>query len=209
MSAEEMAQYTKMLQAYKPAQDKPVTEIVIFKLKGPQSPETMEQIESQLIANSGTGKGVLKQSWGFSLTDPHTVIWQLDWEKIQYHWDFWQTPAFGPVMAAIENIFVPGRPLVRHYEFKPAGMLQEAVQRVLVWNDEGKNRSQGEVEAAALVKSGKSVATAAKVANAVDMGETSWRCAVLGYATLQDAHQDELELQDGDESHIVEFKFSS
>ncbi|KAF2180149.1 hypothetical protein K469DRAFT_693596 [Zopfia rhizophila CBS 207.26] len=149
-TAEQMAAYTALMREYKPAQDRPVTEIAIFKLKEPQSPSTLSYFETQIIHNTIPGKGIKRQAWGFSLSDPHSFVWMLDWEKIQDHWDFWQTPAFGPVIAGIEKLFVPGRPLVRHYEFKPAGMLGKSVQRVFIWNEEEEDKKEGDMNQSVL-----------------------------------------------------------
>ena len=203
-TAEQMAAYTAMLSQYKPAQDKPVTEIAVFKLNEPQSPELLEYFEKEIIANTTPDEGINKQAWGFSLSDPKTHVWMLDYDKIQDHWAFWQTPAFTPVIAAITKLFEAGRPLVRHYDFQPAGLLDEPFQRVVVWNDEAKVGQK----AADLVK-GKSVAKNAKEAYAVDMDETTWRCAVFGYSSQEDADKDEIVAPEGAESHLVKLKFSS
>ncbi|OAL42909.1 hypothetical protein IQ07DRAFT_637398 [Pyrenochaeta sp. DS3sAY3a] len=198
---EQMAAYAAVLSQYKPAQDKPVTEIAIFKLKDAQSAATLEYFETQIIQNTTPGKGIIRQSYGFSLSDPHTLIWMLDWEKIQDHWDFWQTPAFKPVIACIDKIFVSGRPLVRHYEFKPPGMVQQHVQKVFVWND-----TTGADKAVDFVhKTGHE--SAKKDAYAVDMEETTWRCIVLGYENEEIAFKDDNVEWEGLEAHCVRMKF--
>lgn len=125
----------------------------------------------------------------------------LDWEKIQDHWDFWQTPAFAPVIACIDKIFVPGRPLVRHYEFKPQGMLRQNVQKVFVWNDESRAEK---VETLMRTKSHES---ARKDAYAVDMHEASWRCVIYGYDDEDAASKDETVEWEGLEAHVVKLTF--
>ncbi|XP_014550141.1 hypothetical protein COCVIDRAFT_21322 [Bipolaris victoriae FI3] len=200
-TAEQMAAYAAALRQYKPAQDKPVTEVAIFKLKEAQSAATLEYFERQIIQNTAPGTGIIRQSYGFSLSDPYTLIWMLDWEKIQDHWDFWQTPAFAPVIVCIDKIFVSGRPLVRHYEFQPSGMLRHSVQKVFVWNDEL------EAPKAESLVGTKSNASDRKVAYAVDMQETSWRCAVFGYENKETAHKDEFVEWEGLEAHLVELAF--
>lgn len=204
-TAEQMAAYTAVLREYKPAQDKPLTEVAIFKLKEPQSPDTLEYFESQIIHNTARGKGIKRQCWGFSLSDTQTLIWMLDWDKIQHHWDFWQTSAFESVIACIEKIFVPGPPLVRHYEFKPAEMLDHHVQRILVWKEE--KGDQKEIMETDMMK-GENKAKSRKEAYAVDMQETNWRCTVLGYDSKEEAEIDEIVAPEGCETHVVELKFA-
>lgn len=203
-TAEQMAAYTAVLSQYLPAQDKPVTEIAIFKLLEPQSASTLAYFEQEIIANTRTGIGIKRQAYGFSSTDPKTLIWMLDWEKIQDHWDFWQTPAFPSVMACISKLFEAGRPLVRHYEFKPMEMLPQKLQRVAVWNDE---RGESGVH----ISEGPSRAVAKKDAFAVDMQETKWRCIVMGYESESDAAEDahNITAKEGVESHLVQLKFLS
>ncbi|KAF2742827.1 hypothetical protein M011DRAFT_481297 [Sporormia fimetaria CBS 119925] len=202
----QMAQYAAHLATYTPAQNKPVTEIVIFKLKDAQSAEAMDYFEKQIIANNRHGKGIRRQSWGFSASDPHTLVWQLDWEKIQDHWEYWQTDGFLPLIAAIDKLFVEGRPLVRHYEFKPEGMLGEEVQRVAVWNEgDEKAKEEGERKLREMTKEG-GKAVSKKDGYAVDMDETSWRCLVKGYQSLEDAKRDDVAGPEGCENHVVKFK---
>lgn len=199
-TAEQMAAYAAGLRKYLPAQDKPVTEIAIFKLLAPQSSATLTYFEQEVVANTHGGAGIKRQAYGFSRTDPKTFVWMLDWDKIQDHWDFWQTPGFPPVMACIEKLFDAGRPLVRHYEFKPEEMLSQRVQRVIVWNNEG-----GQLDVHAAQGNGRAVAK--KDAFAVDVQETTWRCILLGYESEHDAAKEEVVETDGVESHLVELKF--
>lgn len=205
-SQEQMAAYTAMLSTYKPAQDKPVTELAIFKLNEEQSDATIKYFEEQIIANTKGGKGVRRQAYGFSTSDPKTFVWMLDWDKIQDHWEFWQTPHFPPVMACIEKLFVPGRPLVRHYDFKPAGMLEDKIQRVFVWDEPDEVRKElGNKAAATIVEKGK--ARSSKDAYAVDMNETIWRSVILGYGSVEEAAADQFETPEGCEDHVVRLKF--
>ncbi|USP79332.1 hypothetical protein yc1106_06606 [Curvularia clavata] len=198
---EQMANYAAVLSQYKPAQDKALTEVAIFKLKEVQSAATLEYFESQIIQNTAAGKGIIRQSYGFSLSDPHTLIWMLDWEKIQDHWDFWQTPAFAPVIACIDKIFVSGRPLVRHYDFQPPGMLKQRIQKVFVWNDES------EASKAETLLGKNTNASAKKDAYAVDMQETSWRCVVFGYENEEASSKENIVDWEGLEAHLVKLEF--
>lgn len=202
-TAEQMAAYATALRQFLPAQNKPVTEIAIFKLLEPQSDSTLAYFEKEIIANTRPGTGIKRQAWGFSSTDPRTLVWMLDWEKIQDHWDFWQTPAFPPVIACIDKLFEAGRPLVRHYEFKPAEMLPHVLQRVFVWNDDG-------AEDSARVDYGQGRAGAKKDAFAVDMEETTWRCVVMGYDSAADADADSAGSVEREsvESHLLQLKFA-
>jgi hypothetical protein len=199
-TAEQMAAYAAALREYLPAQDKPVTEIAIFKLLAPQSASTLAYFEQQIIANTRSGVGIKRQSYGFSTTDLRTFIWMIDWVKIQDHWNFWQTPEFEPVMACIEELFEVGRPLVRHYAFEPMEMLPQVLQRVVVWNDDGQSLVPGMIE-------NQCRAVAKKDAYAVDMGETTWHCAVIGYESEANAAAEEQIEQEGVESHVVRLKF--
>lgn len=201
-TAEQMAAYAASLSHYLPAQDKPVTEVVIFRLKDSQSAATLTDFEQEIILNTRSGAGVKRQAYGFSLTDSKTFIWMLDWEKIQDHWDFWQTPAFPPVIACIKRLFEEGRPLVRHYDFAPMGMLLQELQRVIVWQSET-------VDLSTHVLRGTSRAIANKAGNAVDMQETAWRCILMGYKCDQDADSEGFVDQEHVEAHLVRLKFVS
>ncbi|EUC47348.1 hypothetical protein COCMIDRAFT_3607 [Bipolaris oryzae ATCC 44560] len=204
-SAERMAAHTQLLKTYLPAQDKPITEVAIFELKHPQSPETLRNFEQRIIANCQDGKGIKRMAWGFSLTDEKKLVWMLDWDKIQDHWDFWQTPAFTPVIQAIEDLFVEGRPLVRHYEFDPPGMLNQEYQRVLIWNQENRD-----IAAEQVLKSNGPTTTSTSIASngayAVDMDEDTWWCSNFGYTSEAEVRKDSV--QDKGEAGIFKLKFS-
>lgn len=74
---------------------------------------------------------------------PTTFLIMFDWRRIQDHWDFWQTPNFSPVISCISRCFEPGRPLVRHFRFEPAGMPSDDVVKVMVW-DQGRDEGTGQ-----------------------------------------------------------------
>ncbi|KAH7020714.1 uncharacterized protein B0I36DRAFT_392813 [Microdochium trichocladiopsis] len=205
VTPEQMAVYTEALLKHTKVLDQPVTEIVIFKLKQPHSDETTRDFETRILANAATGEGVRRMSWGYSLDDSSTMIWQIDWARIQDHWTFWQTPAFLPVIRGISDLFEAGRPLVRHYHFKPAGMLHEEVQLISVW-DQG---APGQAEADVLAGLGHSPdgsgdSKSAKGAYAVDMQGQTWYCAAFGFATEEEARASSVTRRG--ESHLVKLK---
>jgi hypothetical protein len=78
------------------------------------------------------------------------MVWMLDWDRIQDHWDFWQTPGFGPVMNTISKLFVPGRPFVRYYDFGEPGMVENKWIRLFVWDEGWKGTTPEETGAKAL-----------------------------------------------------------
>jgi hypothetical protein len=178
----QMAAYAEVLRTHTSALDKCVTEITIFKLKDPRSNATTTEFEEQILANTVKGKGIKRMAWGYSLDDPKTLVWMLDWAKIQDHWDFWQTPEFGPVMRSISNLFVEGRPLVRHYDFQPPGMLDQEILHVIVWDEGAPGKAEDDLRATVAPASDHGViAKASKSAYAVDMDETTWCCTLLGF----------------------------
>lgn len=204
-TAEQMAAYTQLLKTYLPAQDKPVTEISVFELKYVQSPEILRDFEERIVASARGGKGMKRMAWGPSLTDQKKLVWMLDWEKIQDHWDFWQKPAFKPVIEGITDLFVEGRPLVRHYEFDPPGMLDQEYQRILIWNQENRDVTAEDVLKCNGAKMA-STSIASNGAYAVDMGEDTWWCSVFGYAGEAEAWKDSV--LDKGEAGIFKLKFS-
>ncbi|PLB41236.1 uncharacterized protein BDW47DRAFT_122799 [Aspergillus candidus] len=212
-TAEQMAAYTAHLRTHTSAQNKPVTEICIFKLRAPYTQDhtaALSTFESQIAANTapGNGKpnapGIRRIAYGFSVDDPGTFVWMLDWDKIQDHWEFWQKEAFPPVIGAITELFVEGRPLVRHYDFGEEGMLDGGfrVARVVVWDDgKGRARESGN----------KSLARVRQVreAYAVDMDEMTWWCSLLGYESEEDCRADggDVMAGEGAENHIVRLQY--
>lgn len=209
-TAEEMAAYTARLQAHTSAQDKPVAEICVFKLLPEYAADhasALAEFESQMIASTAPGKehsvGIRRLSWGFSLDDPATLVWMLDWAKIQDHWAFWQSPAFPAVMGCITRLFAPGRPLVRHYDFGEQGMLDAKYQfaRILVRDDETEKGS-GDV-----VRPDAEGAEQTRVAYAVDVDEMTWWCSLLGYANEQEARAAKVDRSKWVESHILKLKY--
>lgn len=212
-TAEQMAAYTAHLRTHTSAQNKPVTELCIFKLRPRYTndhPTALSIFASQILANTapGNGKpnapGIRKTAYGFSVDDPGTFVWMLDWDKIQDHWAFWQTEAFPPVIGAITELFVEGRPLVRHYDFGEEGMLDGGigVARVLVWDDgEGKARALGNASAPR--------AKQVREAYAVDLGEMNWWCSLLGYESEEKCRADggDVRAGDGAEDHIVRLQY--
>ncbi|KAI1339108.1 hypothetical protein F5Y15DRAFT_94116 [Xylariaceae sp. FL0016] len=213
-TADEMAAYTQRLLAHTSAHNKPVTEIAIFKLNPAYATDhaaATAEFESQILSQTAPGKpyakGILRTSWGFSMHDPTTLVWMLDWEKIQDHWEFWQTPGFGPVISAITKLFVPGRPLVRHYDFGEQGMLGTPWVRVFVW-DEKKEGVKPEEACGRVLGPGVSKSeTIKRQAYAVDVDEMTWYCLLLGYEDENDAAAQEVLPDFQGEDHTVRLKF--
>lgn len=209
-TAEEMAAYTARLQAHTSAQNKPVTEIAVFKLLPQYAADhasALAEFESQIIANTEPGKkhsvGIRKMAWGFSLDDPDTLVWMIDWAKIQDHWAFWQTAAFPPVMGCITKLFTQGRPLVRHYDFGEQGMLDAKYEfaRVMVRDDATETDSGGTAMPDA------KEAAQTRGAYAVDVDEMTWWCSLLGYGNEQEARAADIDNSKWVESHIVKLKY--
>lgn len=212
-NAQEMAAYTLRLQGHTSAQSKPVTEICIFKLRDhfvSDHASAATQFETQIIDNTRPGGvhslGIRKCAWGFSVDDPSTLVWMLDWDMIQSHWAFWQSPGFPPVMEAISNLFVPGRPLVRHFDFGEEGMLGSECEfaRVLVWDDGPKGKSEFR---ARTVIGASSKCKDAREAYAVDLDEMTWWCSLFGYSGVADARADSVNEVPEAGSHVVKLKY--
>ncbi|ETS77971.1 hypothetical protein PFICI_10033 [Pestalotiopsis fici W106-1] len=210
-----MAAYTRRLAAYTPAQNKPVTEIAIFKL----NPEfaldhaaAAVEFESQVVQQTAPGKtyakGIRRISWGFSRNDPETFVWMLDWDKIQDHWEFWQTPGFQPVSNTISKMFKPGRPLVRHYDFGGQGMIEAPWVRLFVF-DEKSGGTTPETARAKVLKTDASTTMTARQAYAVDLDETTWYCLLLGYDSEIAAAKEQVHTELSGEDHVIELKYSS
>ena len=196
-----MKAYETALLEHKSALDIPVTEVVIFKLLNDRTDETTVSIERDFVANSIKAEGVKRISWGYSVDDPRTVILMFDWRKIQDHWAFWQTDYFPPVLGCIERLFEPGRPLVRHYEFDPVGMLDQEYVRVLVWDEQG-----GSLNSSADVMEGVGGNSSIRKGGfAVDLDEMTWFCALLGYESEETASKDPVTFKG--ETHVVKLKF--
>lgn len=215
-SAEQMAAYTAQLLANTPESslNRPVTEVCVFKLQ-PQFASDHAAAEarfnSDIVAQCRPGsphaKGIRRISWGFSAEDPAAFVWMLDWNRIQDHWDFWQTAGFPPVIGAITALFAAGRPLVRHYDFGEPGMLDAgfAVTRAVIWDDgeEGKQKQRGRE-----VVSGTGRAKQSRGGYAVDMGEATWWCTLLGYENEADAREDTVNAPEGAVSHIFHLTYA-
>jgi hypothetical protein len=197
---EQMAQYTKVLLEHTQNQGIPVTEVVIFKLKQPFTKETGHQFRTQIFSNANKAIGITRSAWGNSLNNPKVLIWMIDWKKIEDHWDFWQTEDFLPVMAGINDLFVEGRPLVRHYNFEPQGMLHSEFVRVVVWDEKEKRDKDEAMKKKNLARN----CSERKGAFAIDMQEDTWFCTLLGYKSLEEAQID-VEV-DAVENHVVQFQ---
>jgi hypothetical protein len=197
---EQMAQYTEVLLEHTKHQGVPVTEVVVFKLKEPFTAEIGQQFETKIFNNANKGKGITRAAWGNSLNDPSTLVWMMDWEKIEDHWGFWQTEHFLPVMAGINDLFVEGRPLVRHYKFGPQGLSTSEFVRVVIW-DEKEKTTADEVFNGKDFGSGYSER---KGGFAVDMREETWFCTLLGYKSLEEA-EESIKLA-ATENHFVQLK---
>lgn len=186
-TAEQMKQYEQVLKTHTSAMDKPVTEIAVFQTKEDITDEMKTALERNFAGLSSKGKGVNGTAWGYSLDDPRTFVIVFDWEKIQDHWDFWQGPDFPTVIATIDKYFVSGRPLVRHYDFKPPGFLKSEFVSISIW-DEGEEKDVKEIESKVETKTQNWEARQA--AFAVDMGEMTWCVVVLGYSSEEAARAD-------------------
>lgn len=200
-TAAQMKQYEEVLRTHTSALDKPVTEIAVFELKERLTDETKIALERDFAGLSARGKGVNSTAWGYSLDDSRTFIIIFDWEKIQYHWDFWQGPDFPTVMATIDKYFVPGRPLVRHYEFKPPGILKSEFVSISIW-DEGEQKDVKEIEGRVECKT--QTWEARQAAFAVDMAEMTWCAVILGYNSEEAARADGIKPQGV--THLLQLK---
>jgi len=157
---------------------------VLFKLLADPTQETLESIKRDFVDNSATAAGCPRLSWALSLDDPCTIIFTFDWDRIQYHWDFWQLPEFEPVMACINKWFEPGMPLVRHYLFDPPGMLDSQYVRVFVWEH------SSEVDRDVLVQqvsNKENKSRHVRAGFAIDPGQPKWCCVLLGYDSEDEA----------------------
>ncbi|KAH8901733.1 hypothetical protein GQ53DRAFT_631399 [Thozetella sp. PMI_491] len=205
-TAAQMASLTEVLRKHSSALDKPVTEIAIFKLKEMHTDATTAEFEKNIIANTFKGTGIKRMAWGYSLSDPKTLVWMLDWVKIQDHWDFWQTPEFGPVISTITNLFIEGRPLVRHYDFRPPGMLDQEFLHIRVWDEGESNKTDEEIRATlAATDNDFGGYKAEKGAYAVDMGEMNWYCTLTGYEDEDMARA--AKLTPRGETHLLQLKY--
>lgn len=200
--AQQMKQYEQQLLQTAPVQGVPVTEIVLFKLIAEPTQETFDSIKQDFVDNAITGTGIKRISWGPSLDDSKAFALMFDWEKIEDHWAFWQKPEFEPVMACINKWFEPGRPLVRHYQFDPPGMLDQEFTRVWVW-DNGSNEGDDKILAAVVNEHDKAVAK--KAAFAVDPGELSWCCVLAGYESEDKAREGSVTKRF--ETHLLKLRF--
>ncbi|KAG4277676.1 hypothetical protein FPRO04_14054 [Fusarium proliferatum] len=213
---EEMSAYAEQLEAHTPptSKNKHVTEIAIFKLLPEFSQNhgaVLAEFEANIVTNCSPGAqyaiGIRKIGWGFSEDDPATFVWLLDWEKIQDHWEFWKTQSFPPVIATISKLFEPGKPLVRHYDFGGAGMLDENIKiaRITV-RDDGNERKQQEPAKSLEGPSGK--AKQVREGYAVDVNETNWWCSMVGYESMAEAKGDHVQIKNGDVAHVFELTYA-
>ncbi|KAI1843416.1 hypothetical protein JX265_013298 [Neoarthrinium moseri] len=213
-TAEEMAAYTQRLISHTSAQDKPVTEIAVFKLNPAFATDhaaAAAEFESQIIEQTAPGKpyakGIRRVSWGFSKDDPETFVWMLDWDKIQDHWEFWQTPGFQPVISTINKLFVPGRPLVRHYDFGEPGMIETAWIRLFVWDEKKEGATPEAAYGKVMKTNAPRTATGERQAYAVDVDEMTWYCLLLGFENETGAAKAEVQSGFDGEDHIVQLKY--
>lgn len=199
-TSDQMAGYAAHLNANTPASSKgkPVTEIAIFNLQSPYDLDheaAASEFESQIVEHCQPGapyaKGIRKIAWGFSVDDPKAFVWLLDWHRIEDHWDFWLTPGFPPVIETITKLFTPGRPLVRHFDFGRAGMLDKkvSVARIAVWDDGTQGKASGRAVSLLQTNSG---AIDGRGGYAVDLDEGTWWSTLLGFDTESDATRAEV-----------------
>lgn len=200
--AEQMKQYEQVLLQTAPVQGVPVTEIVLFKLIAEPTQEAFDSIKKDFVDNAITGQGIRRISWGPSLDDSKTFALMFDWDKIEDHWTYWQTPQFEPVMACINKWFEPGRPLVRHYQFEPPGMVTKEYTRVYVW-DNGTNDGTDRILASVADENDKSVGH--KAGFAVDPGEVTWCCVLKGYESEAKARESNVAAKH--ETHLLKLQF--
>lgn len=192
----DMEPYIKALEEHTPqsSRDTPLSELVIFKCRPehtPPSEAALTRIENDFAKNSAKGDGIRYFSWGVSLNDSSTVVAGMDWRKIQDHWQFWRTPAFVPVITALQTFFVNERPLVRHYKFGEQGMLRHEWQRWVVFDNGEADKSEEEMKEQLGIKSEGQAWKEFRGGFAGDMGETTWYCGTLGYDSEEALKKDD------------------
>ncbi|KAH9895454.1 hypothetical protein F4778DRAFT_273251 [Xylariomycetidae sp. FL2044] len=213
---QEMAAYAQRLRAHTSCQNKPVTEIAIFRLKPEYESDhdaARAEFESKVVPVTTPGtphaKGIRRISWGFSQNHPDTFVWMLSYDKIQDHWDFWQTPGWGVVMGTIGKLFVAGRPLVRHYDFGESGMLDgKEWARIFVWKEESEGMTAEQARGKILPAGDSKLAVERKQAFAEDLDEMDWYCLLLGYQDEASATREEVKADYQGEDHILQLKYS-
>lgn len=210
---QQMAGYAAHLYANTPTESKgkAVTEIAIFKLKSSYEHDhaaVAAEFESRIAANCKPGaphaKGIRRIGWGFSVDDPASFVWMLDWDKIEDHWDFWLAPGFPPVISAINELFEPGRPLVRHFDFGGLGSLGVKLQfvRIMVWDDGDEGKREGKTPAL-----GNGEGVDSREGYAVDLDESTWWCSMLGYESQDEAMSARVNPGKEAVSHIYRLKY--
>lgn len=133
----------------------------------------------------------------------------LDWEKIQDHWEFWQTPGFPPVINTINKLFIPGRPLVRHYDFGCRGMVEASWMRLFI-SDKKKDDTTTEMALSKILKNDTpEITSVRRQGYAVDVDETTWYCLLLGYQDKRSAAKEEVQDDFSGEDHVLELKYLS
>lgn len=214
-AADQMAGYAAHLNANTPSSSKgrPVTEIAIFTLQAPYDEDhtaARDEFVSQIVTNCRPGapyaKGIRKIAWGFDPTDPKAFIWMLDWTRIEDHWDFWLTPGFPPVMAAISKLFTPGRPLVRHYDFGEQGMLGKSAKfaKLAVWDDGQEGKAQEQASKISTTDNGD---LDRREAYAVDLDEDTWWATMVAYQSEGDAKEAEVKGKEGAVVHNIKLEY--
>lgn len=215
-TSDQMAGYAAHLNANTPgsSKGKPVTEIAIFNLQPPYDLDheaAASEFESQIVENCRPGapyaKGIRKIAWGFSVDDPKAFVWLLDWHRIEDHWDFWLTPGFPPVIEAITKLFTPGRPLVRHFDFGHAGMLDRkvSVAKVVVRDDGAEGKASGRAKS---LESANVGAVDCRGGYAVDLDESTWWSSLLGFDTERDATSAEVKSGPDAVDHVFLLKYA-
>lgn len=133
----------------------------------------------------------------------------LDWEKIQDHWEFWQTPGFPPIINTISKLFIPGRPLVRHYDFGGQGMIETTWVRLFIW-EKKMDDATAEVALSKVRKNDAPETTPARRQGyAVDVDETTWCCLLIGYKDERRAAEEGIQEDFSGEDHVLDLKYLS
>jgi hypothetical protein len=90
-------------------------------------------------------------------------------------------------MNTISKLFVPGRPLVRHYDFGEPGMVENKWIRLFVWDEGREGTTPEETRAKALATGDFKAPTSVSIrqAYAVDLDEMTWYCLLLGVMRMK------------------------
>jgi hypothetical protein len=213
-SVDQMRVYRDQLLAHTPAESKgkPCTEVCIFKLKPEYASDhatTLSIFESEYAPNADPSKpwskGIRRIGWGISVDDPSSMVFTVDWDAIEYHWDFWLSEGFPPLMAAISKLFESGRPLVRHYNFGGKGTPPAELPflRIAVWDDGDAREGNVSKSSNAALAGTDNV----REGYAIDMQETTWWCSLLAFASESEALETKIQTGRDAVSHVYKVRY--